>query len=389
VKTEDFTNFGGNDEMMKRLFYVVLVLGVMLSNACENAFFDSESDNPAPGVPSPEEDVIARITELKNDGVLEKIEDLRADALEGVLTDADMDKLYLFFNEPDMALKQIAQEENGEAQVDVINALFNEGTVDDVLQALERLSPEKVGDLENMLDELAEAMQISNGETTLTGGVLFNRSTTTAKPNIRQMKLRLSDSPSVPVHSGYSMPITRNVIFTQEMEWSTVAAYSGVCVATVVASFLAESYLPWVKIPGIVVAIAGGGTAVAQLIFWGNSEKLWDVLLNIIEQDEEELANILNSSDKVFQLLTISAVTLATTEVCRVTVIGRFVTLDLLPIWERFLARISKMLPSGFSFTIAGITIPSGPPIANPPPPVMPKPPEPKTWIEEIIDWLF
>lgn len=373
---------------MKRLFYVGLVLGVLVLNACENAVSD-----PVPDSTPPNEDIITRITELKNDGILEKIEALQADVSESMF-DIDMDKLHLFLDKPDVVLRQIAQEENGEAQLAIIDALFNEGTVDDVLQAVEKLSPEKAGELENVLDDLAEALQISNGEVVLPEGIFLNRSTTDAKPNIRQLKLRLSDRPLTPAYSASvsSFRGMDNIIFVEDMEWSNVAAYSGVCVATVVASFLAESYLPWVSIPSTIVAIAGAGTATAQLIFWRNSEGLIDLLIGIIEKNidnEEELANTLNSSDKVFQILTVSAVTLVTVEVCRVTFIGRFITSELIPIWESFLAKISNIFPGEINWSIGGIQIPSKPPITNPPPPAMPARPEPRTWLEEFIDWLF
>lgn len=375
--------------MMKRLFYVVLVLGVLVLNACENAVSD-----PVPDSTPPNEELITRITELKNDGILEKIEALQTDVPEGMFSDTDMDKVHLFLDKPDVALRQIAQEENGEAQLAIIDALFNEGTVDDVLQALETLSPEKADELENVLDELAEALQISNGEVILPEGIFLNRSATSAKPNIRQLKLRLSDKPLTPAYSAsVSLFLGNGDIFSvEDMDWANVAAYTGVCAATVVASFLAESYLPWVSVPSTIVAILGAGAATLQLISWRDSEGLFDLLIGIIKEnidDEEELANTLNSSDEIFQILTVSAVTLVTAEVCRVTVIGRFITSDLIPIWESFLAKISNKLPDWLSVDIFGIIISSRPPITNPPPPAMPTRPKPKNWLEEFLDWLF
>jgi hypothetical protein len=136
---------------MRRFFYVFLVLEFLVLNACKNAFFDSKPDDFPPDNLSPYEEAITGILDLKNDGVMERIQAFQAEDTGGVFADVDMDKLSLFLNEPAEALKQVAEEENGEAQLAIIDALFNEGTVDDVLQAVEILSPEMAGELVDML----------------------------------------------------------------------------------------------------------------------------------------------------------------------------------------------------------------------------------------------
>jgi hypothetical protein len=95
-----------------------------------------------------------------------------------------------------------------------------------------------------------------SGKVALSKDISLNRSATGTKQNIRQLKLRLSDKPSATVYSASTVPIMRS-IFARDMEWSTIAWYSGLCVTTVVAIYLADSWIPWVKIAGCITAVAG------------------------------------------------------------------------------------------------------------------------------------
>jgi hypothetical protein len=359
---------------MRRYFCVFLVLEILVLNACKNALDlgldTSEPDTPPPDNPSPYEEVVAEIKKLKSNSVLQKIEAFQKKNTEGVFADVDRDKLDLFLNNPEEALKQVEEEENGEAQLAIIDALFDEGTVDDVLEAVDILSPEMAEGLEGMIGELAEALQMSNEEVALPEGISLNRSATDARPNIRQLKLRLPGRPSVPAHSTSESQsaVTRNgITLTKDMEVPSIAAYSGVCVTTAVASFLAESPLPWVRIPAIVVA-AGGSTqlenAPVKLL-----PKLLGVLIPLSRQDEEVIVSTLSTSPEVLEVLAISAVTQATVDVYSVTPTGSYFTRGLLLIWTTQFGVISTMLPEGFRWDLEGIHTPSGQVITNPPPP--------------------
>jgi DNA-directed RNA polymerase subunit F len=322
---------------MKNDFLGMLALGILLLNACENPVSDSASDSAPPDTP-----VVARIKDLKNDDILGKMEALQMDSSEDLFADVDMDKVHLFLDSPGIALEQIAGEENGEAQLAVIEALLNEGTVDDVLQALEKLAPETALELESALDELAEAMQISNEEVSQNLSVTgVNASRTNgAKPNIRQLPLRLSDKRSVQTTPS---PLMRSV-FSEDLDWPSVAVYSGLCVTTVIALYTAESYLPWVKVASYITAEASGSLLLYQMYRWKDSG-LWKFFVGLKDHDYEGVTNFINSSEEAEQILTISAVTAATAVACQRSPLGQHLTSILVSTWEWVLARIAEILP--------------------------------------------
>jgi hypothetical protein len=119
---------------------------------------------------------------------------------------------------------------------------------------------------------------------------------------------------------------------------------------------------------------------------WKDSEELWSLWQNIAQLDTTSVNNILNSSEEADQLLTISAVTLATAVASSFSPFGQFITSKLVSIWESVLAKIAEILGRGINWTIQSINIPSQPLILNPAAPAMPSVPDSKTLWEEVVD---
>ncbi|MDR1220547.1 MAG: hypothetical protein LBK73_13190 [Treponema sp.] len=189
-----------------------------------------------------------RIGRLKDAGLLDSLisESTSISALE---TD-DNEQLLYFINNTDAALDEIAQSENGEVQLKLIDAMLSGATVGETADIMAEISEDMAAQYLTAMEEQVNALEAIavDGSRSVTGNAV----------TIRDIRIAFYDEqPNTTQARG---------IYGENLKWDTVGWYIGFCAATTAGVIASSSWIPWVKIPGIVVAIAGGASMVVQLV---------------------------------------------------------------------------------------------------------------------------
>ncbi|MDR3122738.1 MAG: hypothetical protein LBU16_03040 [Treponema sp.] len=269
-------------------------------------------------------EVSKRIEALKEAGLLDSLlreQSARAVA-ETYLNDVDMDKLNFFISDTDEALAEIAQSENGDVQLRLIDAMFTGGTVGEIADIMAEIS-------EDLANEYLNAM-----ETQLE--VLYEVEETQARSayprgDIKNIRLSFFDerNTGTTARGAYEANLNRD----------TVIWYGGFCAATVAGVYAATSGWPWISIPGIIAAVAGAGSMSIQLGVWTKCPPFLSLINSIIGKNPTELNRILLTGDGP-ALLTIGGLTVGTALACAFSPPGRAAIAIFKKAWNAMVAKI-------------------------------------------------
>jgi len=345
---------------------IALFIGIIFLYSSCSFEFDSVGEKQQ----STQEQIVNQIQTLDKEELYESLRKFKAENPEIALSEADEQKLDLFLNDPQKALELIVQEENGETIIKLIGTMFNEGTIDEAVQALEVLAPETANEFVGFLDEIAEALNMENEPVTITEARTISASQNT-RPNIRNFPVILTKQMA-------QQAMSRNVLFySEDLTWGNVAWYAGFCVATTLGAYASSCLIPWVKIAGIVAFVAGGASMAAQMYAWKDSsdllefgEKLYKGVKDVDVDKLNAAVNILITSPETSQILTIGSLTLATIAACYKSPFGTAVVTGVKTIYQSILDFIGRMLPDGINWTIQGIKIPNASSPSIPPAPI-------------------
>jgi hypothetical protein len=226
-------------------------------------------------------------------------------AAEADLDDVDMDKLNFFISNTDEALAEIAQSENGDVQLRLIDAMFTGGTVGEIADIMAEISEDMANDYVNTIETQLESLYELD-ETQARSAY--------SRGDIKNIRLSFFDERNIGT--------TARGAYDANLNRDTIIWYGGFCAATVAGVWAASSYLPWVKIPGIIAAAAGAGSMVAQLIIWKDCQPFVNWISSLIGKNTTEMQNLILSSNGP-ALLTIAGLTLGTAGACSFSVVGR------------------------------------------------------------------
>jgi hypothetical protein len=223
---------------------------LVLFVGCENGLDSNSGVTPDAARTST---VAKRIGELKDAGLFDSLLQEKGSRTVGDtdLGDIDMDKLNYFLSHTDEALAEIAGLDNGDAQLRIIDALFNGGTVGEIADSMALISEDMAVDYLNAVETQYAALN----------DILEQDSaarSASAAVNIRDIRLQYYNESNNSDRGAYA----------SNFNTDTIIWYTGFCVATVAGIHAASSWMPWVSIPGAAAAIAGGASMVAQLIIW-------------------------------------------------------------------------------------------------------------------------
>jgi hypothetical protein len=282
-------------------------------------------------------DVSKRIEELKDAGLLDPLlREQTGRAVAGAyLNDVDMDKLNFFISNTDAALAEIAQSENGDVQLRLIDAMFTGGTIGEIAGIMAEIS-------EDMANEYLSTM-----ETQL--GVLYEFGETQERSayssgDIKNFRLSFFDERNLGT-------VARGA-YAANFNTDTIIWYGGFCAATVAGVYAASSFWPWISIPGIVAATAGGLSMTAQLIIWKDCQPFASWVSSLIGQDATELNKIVNSGVGP-ALLTVTGLTVGTATACAFSPVGRAAITAFKVPWNALVTKIVSA--TGTKWTLFGI----------------------------------
>ncbi|GMO17366.1 MAG: hypothetical protein Pg6A_03750 [Termitinemataceae bacterium] len=352
----------------------VFFSAVLLFFGCDNLLQSENHSNTKKE--NPVSQTVAAIEALDKNAIKSSIANAKEENPEAFAS-VDDEKLNLLLNNPAEAFRQIALEEKGVEQLKLINVMFNEGSVDDAVKALEAIDPVLADGFWNAVEEIASIMKLSTEEISLSRSAAGD-----SQRNIRNLPLRMNQMSN-------SNPIGRKA-FSKELEWDAVLWYAGYCVATTLGVYALCSPLPWVFISGIVATAAGSIAMTAQIILWRDTGVI-EFAKSLISMDAETATKMVNS-DKGLQLITITALTSGTAALCSISPIGKLIVQAVKSLWADVIAVFNSYLPPGLSISINGTFIVDNRPQATPAPPVyipqLPSRPSPKTWWDHVCDFF-
>lgn len=307
------------------LFIAVFLIGCTNNTQC-NTY--SSTYPPVQG----KSKIAKNILEMRNNGLFDsfliKVEN------RSVSDDLSEDDLLLlrFINETDDVLEEIAQQENGDKELKLIDCLFTESSSDDVINAFYDLS-DVMG---NEYKQKMELLQNNLAESYTDRSIGSNN-------NIQLCYFNPKDYNSRKAYAADFKQSTRN--------W-----YTGFCAAAV-AGCVAASYGGfWTRIAGIAAATAGLGSMAVQLGIWCNCSDLGKLISALKNQDAYVCNKILHS-DLGMAYGDIILETSITLTACYITPAGRALVHLVIGKINEFIAIILDVLPAGINYSIAGVPI--------------------------------
>ncbi|MDR1073034.1 MAG: hypothetical protein LBL45_05085 [Treponema sp.] len=191
--------------------------------------------------------VSQRIGRLKDAGLLDSL--ISGSTGRSTLETGDNEQLLYFINNTDAALDEIAQSENGEVQLKLIDAMFSDATVGEIADIMAQISPEMSQEYLVMIEELVLPDGGNGQERSLISSI-----------NSRDIRLGF-----------YDMSNRSRGLFDADFSQSTINWYYGLCAVTI-AGLSAYKWVkwwqPWVGVAGLVTAAAGGASMAAKLAQW-------------------------------------------------------------------------------------------------------------------------
>lgn len=234
----------------------------------------------------------------------------------------DLNYIKRFINDTDSVLEEIEFEENGKEQIAVINALFCNGTVEDFAESFAKLDSEKAEDF----------VSYANKNLNLIG-------TNSARSISSTAKLSYANS----------LNLSTRAAFSSDLEWSTIAWYTGFCASTVAGFYLASYGGLWTRIAGIAAMSAGAISMSTQLTIWCSSSSLSSFVQGMFDKEALTLNADKDSTIKLFTILTETVVTLVA---CAVSPIGKVVLNYIIDVFNDFIGSLLTNLPRGITYKV-------------------------------------
>lgn len=323
--------------MKKQLFKNVISLLVItfLLGSCSNNL--SEHSQFSVNVPKTVKSEIAKnISEMKNNGLFDSfIKKAEERSAENKLSEEDL-QLLRFINETDDVLYEISKEENGDKELKIIECLFCESTVGDVMNAFYDLS-------EDMGDAYRDKINSLNQKKAFDLEAESSRNV-------------FADTNSIKLCYYLNNDIESRKAYAPDFDKSTRYWYSGFCAASI-AGCIAASYGGfWTRIVGIAAATAGLGSMAAQLGIWCYCSDLGNLVSALKDQDAYTCNKILQSDlGKVYGDIILE--TSLTLTACYATPAGRAFVYLVIGKINAFISVILKILPAGIDYAIGGVPI--------------------------------
>jgi hypothetical protein len=327
---------------------------------------------PANAGENREVQIVQSIEQLKEDGLAEDIAELKANLTAEELAGLDEEKLDLFINNPARSLELMAQEENGEAILTLVDVMFKNGTVDEAVSALTAVAPEIAVEYAAAIQELEASLDISAEDVTLSSRSVSGSKSILGNIPIVYMKDRTAHRPAA------------RGVFASDLEWSTIGWYTGFCVTAILGAYATTSFLPWVYIAGIAALAAGGGSMLVQLVIWRDTA-IFDFAEKLANLDGEGATNLIVNSEDGLRVLTISALTATTIALCAISPTGKLAIAFVQSCWDKIKLIIGAVLPAGIVWKLNGIEIASSP--VSAPAVSLPPPPRRLKWWEKLLPW--
>jgi hypothetical protein len=183
-----------------------------------------------------------RIGQLKDAGLLDSL--ISESTSRSALETGDDEQLLYFINNTDTALDEIAQSENGEVQLKLIDAMFGGATVGKIADIMAQISPEMSQEYLGIMEELVIPDGGSGQERSLISSI-----------NIRDIRLDFYDTSN-----------NSRGLFDADFRQSTINWYYGLSAVTIAglsAYKWCKWWQPWVGVAGLVTAAAGGSSMAA------------------------------------------------------------------------------------------------------------------------------
>ena len=293
-----------------------------LSSCNQNLVEQNQKDD----ITERKSEISKNIGRMKNAGLFDSImEEARAASNE------ESENVLRFINDTDSVLDEIAMDENGNEELEVINALFCSGSVNDFAESFSKLNEEKSDEFLSFVNEnlvLESSSEQSSARCALT----------------KEIKL------------SYAVSDYARGIFASDLEWSTIGWYTGYCAASIAGFYLASYGGFWVKVAGSLAATAGGVSMGVQLGKWASSSELVSFMVKMSKLDPSLIPDMFTKDDGV-KLTTISAETLATAAVCVNSPFGQVLIGFFKSNFNSFIDVIFKNLPEGVQTIISNIPL--------------------------------
>jgi hypothetical protein len=266
----------------------------------------------------------------------------------------DKDKLDYFLSHTDEALAEISGLDNGDAQLRLIDILFNGGTIGETADSMALISEEMAADYLNAVEaqyaELNDILEQSNTTRSVSASI-----------NIRNIRLQYYNESKNSARGAYAANFNADTII-----W-----YAGFCAATTAGIYAASSWMPRVSVPGAIAAVAGGASMVIQLKTWYDCSEFKNFCNDVValgktynakkDYDAKANASYANAVNSHFKgtlgakLIGIGSLTAATAVACAISPIGRTAIGFVKVAYNAISAKIKSLFPSWISITGNGI----------------------------------
>jgi hypothetical protein len=285
-------------------------------------------------------DISNRIGSLKDAGLLDSL--LASGSNRNVTaSEFNEEQVKYFIEHTDEALADIALLEKGEIQIQLISALLSDSTVGEVADIMALLSEDMAEEYLLKAEEIFSSLAILDDNNVTSRSIAPNN-------NVRNIRLGFYDN----VRNNTA---SRGA-YAADFNTDTIIWYTGFCVATVAGCVAANSLIPWVAIPGVVVAVAGGVSMGVQLIRWYTCTQFSSFVDSFIGKDSKKATELLNSGIGP-KLLTVATITTTTAVALYCTYAGRAAWTAVKSAWNAIVTKIISVLPKGINFIIMGIPI--------------------------------
>lgn len=236
------------------------------------------------------------ISKLRNDGLLDSL----MSSCRNAGTDESLEILR-FVNDPDLVINELSASQNGMQQLEIIESIFDYHDYSLFSEKMKNLYPESI----DVISQTAEDFKDIN---------FFNQNNSRAA-------------------------------FEANLNWDTIAFYSGFCAATS-AGLIAASYGGlWVRVAGYVAAVAGTTSMCVQIGIWSSANLINDWVSSLFNHNGEA-ATIIANSIVGKQLLTISIATFVPYATGCACPVGKELIANIKMTWDDFMILFLSKVPS-------------------------------------------
>jgi len=326
--------------MRKNLLVIctgVLLLSLCLFTGCQDNLPVNKNGSNDASQSVRYSDISNRIGNLKDAGLLDSL--FAIDSNRSVTANEfDEEQVKYFVEHTDEALANIVLLEKGEIQIQLISALLSDSTVGEVADIMALLSEDMAEEYLLKVEEIINPLGVLDDNNGTSRSIVPNN-------NIRNIRLRFYDNARINTASRGA--------YAADFNTDTIIWYTGFCAATVAGCVAASSWIPWVSIPGIVVAVAGGVSMGVQLTRWYTCTQLSSFVNSFSGKDSKQATEILNSGIG-HSLLKVAIITAATAAALYCTPAGRAAWTAVKSAWNAIVGKITSVLPRGVILIING-----------------------------------